>query len=185
MLSQASKLTPAQNHELIRALGPAEKASPVVQTLESRGLSCPHCNCERVVRNGHASGLQRDRCRKCSKTFNALTATPLTRLRHKDKWPRQAEVLPRGLSVHQATGVLTVAPITAFRWRRRFLQAGQGVKARVLQSVVEADETDVLLFSKGQRVQPCKARHRGAAARPRGACPKNSSRCWWSVIARA
>ena len=95
MLFQASKLTPAQNHELIRALVPAEKASPVAQTLESRALSCLHCNCERVVRNGHASGLQRYKCRNCSKTFNALTATPLARLRHKDKWPRQAEVCAR------------------------------------------------------------------------------------------
>ena len=137
----------------------------MVQTLESRGLSCPHCNCERVVRNGHASGLQRDKCRKCIKTFNALTATPLTRLRHKDKWPRQAEVLRQGLSVHQATGVLTVAPITAFRWRRRFLQAGQGVKARVLQSAVEADETDVLRSAKASG---CSHVRPGTGARQRG-----------------
>jgi transposase-like protein len=168
MVAQASKLTPAQRQELIQVLGQADEAAQVVQTLESRATVCPHCQSERVVRNGHASGLQRYKCRACAKTFNALTATPLARLRHKDKWERQAQVLRQGLSVHQAAEVLVVAPSTAFRWRHRFLQLAQGVKARVLQGVVEADETYFLRSSKGQRVQARKARHRGGSAAKRG-----------------
>lgn len=168
MLAQAPKLTPPQRQELIRALGQADEAARVVRTLESRPVVCPHCNGERVVRNGHASGLQRYKCRACAKTFNALTATPLARLRHKDKWEHQAEVLRQGLSVHQAAEALVVAPSTAFRWRHRFLQLAQGVKARVLQGLVEADETYFLRSSKGQRVQARKARYRGGSAAKRG-----------------
>lgn len=168
MLAQASRLTPPQRHELIRALGHTDEAAQVMQTLASRPVVCPHCHGQRVVRNGHASGLQRYKCRACTKTFNALTATPLTRLRHKDEWERQTEVLRQGLSVHQAADVLLVAPSTAFRWRHRFLQLAQGVKARVLQGVVEADETYFLRSSKGQRVQVRRARHRGGSAAKRG-----------------
>lgn len=168
MLAQASKLTLPQRLELIRALGHADEGTQVVRTLESRPLGCPHCHGERVVRNGHASGLQRYKCRACLKTFNALTATPLARLRHKDKWERQAEVLRQGLSVHQAAEALVVAPSTAFRWRHRFLQLAQGAKARVLQGVVEADETFFLRSNKGQRVRTRKARHRGGSAAKRG-----------------
>lgn len=97
-----------------------------------------------------------------------LTATPLARLRHKDKWERQAQVLRQGLSVHQAAQTLVEVSSTAFRWRHRFLQLAQGVEAQVLQGVVEADETYFLRSSKGQRVQARKARHRGGGAAKRG-----------------
>jgi transposase-like protein len=165
MLAQASKLTPGQRQELIFALGKAADATQVIQTLESRALVCPHCHGECVVRNGLASGLQRYKCRACAKTFNALTATPLARLRHKDKW---GQVLRQGLNVHQAAAALAVAPSTAFLWRHRFLQLAQGMKARVLQGVVEADETFFLRSSKGQQVRSRKPRHRGGSAAKRG-----------------
>jgi hypothetical protein len=50
-----------------------------------------------------------------------------------------------------ASAELGVAPSTAFRWRHRFLQLTQPVKALVLTGVVEADETFFLRSSKGQR----------------------------------
>lgn len=57
-VAQASKLTPVQRQELILALGQADEAARVVQTLESRAGGCPHCGGEQLVRNGRASGLQ-------------------------------------------------------------------------------------------------------------------------------
>lgn len=63
---------------------------------------CPRCGESRVVRNGHADGLQHYKCRACDRTFNALTETPLARLRHREKWLAQASVLDGGLSVRRA-----------------------------------------------------------------------------------
>ena len=61
-----------------------------------------------------------------------------------------------------------MAPSTAFRWRHRFLQLAQGVKAQTLQGVVEADETYFLRSNKGQRVHARKAWRRGGSAAKRG-----------------
>lgn len=196
MLVQASTLTPTQRQELVRALSQTNEMAQVVQTLQARSLNCPHCNDERVVRNGHASGLQRCKCRGCAKTFNSLTATPLARLRHKDRWERQADVLRQGLSMHQAAEVLAVAPSTAFRWRHRFLQLPQSLEAATLQGLVEADETYILRSNKGQRVQARKARRRGGSAAKRGlseeqepvlvvrAAPARRRASLWSVPTR-
>jgi transposase-like protein len=74
-----------------------------------------------VVRNGMARGLQRYRCRGCGKTFNALTRTPLARLRYRERWLDQSQALIDGLSVTKAAQQLEVARSTAFRWRHRFL----------------------------------------------------------------
>ena len=168
LLAQASKLTPSQKRQLLSVLSETDEAARVIEVLESRPAQCPHCGGEQLVRHGHASGLRRYRCRGCGKTFNALTGTPLARLRHKGKWEQQAQVLREGLSVHRSAATLAVAPSTAFRWRHRFLQLAQGVKARLLQGVVEADETYFLRSSKGQCVQGRKARHRGGSAAKRG-----------------
>jgi transposase-like protein len=73
MLAEASKLTPTQRQELIWVLSDLDEAEQVVQTVQSRPQVCPHCQGERVVRNGHASGLQRYKCRNCARTFNSLT----------------------------------------------------------------------------------------------------------------
>ena len=171
MLAQAPKLTAAQRLVLLRALQTQAKGAEVVNVVQAAlnaSPTCPHCEGRRVVRNGQASELQRYKCRGCGKTFNALTGTPLARLRQKAKWLTQAQVLREGLSVQQAAHRLDVAPSTAFRWRHRFLQLPQDVKAQALLGVVEADETYFLRSYKGQQVKGRTRRRRGGSAAKRG-----------------
>ena len=115
-----------------------------VEVLESAGSqsrACPQCKSQRLVRNGMADGLQHYKCRGCCKTINALTGTPLARLRQKGKWRERTRVLADGLTVHRAAVFLGVAPSTAFRWRHRFLSVPRHVKPGSLAGVAEMDET--------------------------------------------
>ena len=134
-LASVARLTPAQKADLFKALSARDDEAEVEQLVDSRlaqSLACPHCASTRIVRNGSASGLQRFKCRGCQRTFNALSKTPLARLRKKAKWLQQEDALARGLIVRLAAAELGVAPSTAFRWRHRFLQLAQPVKALVL-----------------------------------------------------
>ena len=152
-LASVARLTTAQKAEFLNALGARDDETEVVQLVESRlarSPVCPHCGGTRIVRNGSASGLQRYKCRGCQRTFNALSKTPLARLRMKAKWLQQECVLASGLIIRIASAELGVAPSTAFRWRHRFLQLAQPIKAPALTGVVEADETYFLRSSKGQ-----------------------------------
>ena len=47
---------------------------------------CPHCGSQKLQGWGHVSGLPRYRCVDCRRSFNALTGTPLARLRKKEQW---------------------------------------------------------------------------------------------------
>jgi len=60
---------------------------------------CPHCGGRSLQRWGQVSGLQRYRCGDCRRSFNALTGTPLARLRMKDRWQAQTEALITGESL--------------------------------------------------------------------------------------
>jgi transposase-like protein len=84
---------------------------------------CPHCGEAGIVRWGASSGLPRYRCKACARTFNALTKTPLARLRMREKWSTQADAMIDGVSVAKAARRCGVHYTTAFRWRHRFLAA--------------------------------------------------------------
>ena len=167
-LASVARLTPAQKAELLKALSTRDDEAEVGQLVDSRlaqSPGCPHCACTRIVRNGSASGLQRYKCGACQRTFNAMSKTPLARLRMKGKWLQQEDVLARGLIIRLASAELGVAPSTAFRWRHRFLQLAQLVKAPALTGVVEADETFFLRSSKGQRPGRTPRKRGGRASR--------------------
>jgi transposase-like protein len=130
---------------------------------------CPHCGSQRLQGWGHASGLPRYRCVDCRRSFNALTGTPLARLRLKEKWAAQTEALITGESLVKAAERCGVAVSTAFRWRHRFLSAPALDKPDKLTGIVEADETFILESFKGKRAAlPRPARKRGGKASKRG-----------------
>jgi transposase-like protein len=126
---------------------------------------CPHCASRVLHRWGYASGLPRYRCGACRRSFNALTGTPLARLRKKDQWPAQTQALITGESLVKAAKRCDVAVTTAFRWRHRFLSAPALDKPGRLTGIVEADETFILESFKGRRsALPRPARKRGGKA---------------------
>jgi transposase-like protein len=168
--AMVAKLTFAQRRELMDELGTDAEAAASVGIIEAQGkeAGCPHCGNGHVVRNGSASGLQRYKCRICGRTFNALTGTPLARLRQKSKWIVQAEVLRDGMTITQAAKRLKVARSTAFRWRHRFMAVPKTIQAQSLAGIAEADETFFLHSRKGQRGLDRKPRRRGGRAAKRG-----------------
>jgi transposase-like protein len=132
-------------------------------------VGCPHCDARDVARWGQASDLPRYRCKACSRTFNALTKTPLANLRMKEKWSTQTEAMIDGVSTAQAAQRCGVHYTTAFRWRHRFLAALAGDKPKALSGIVEGDETFILESFKGKRSGlPRKSRKRGGKSAKRG-----------------
>lgn len=171
LIGMLSRLTRDQRGSVLAALSTADLQVEAVEVVESRLTrhpGCPHCGDEHPVRNGHANGLQRYKCRACGKTFNALTGTPLARLHLRGKWLAQAAALRDGLSLNQVADRLTIAPSTAFRWRHRFLDLPKTVQAQALIGIAEADEAYFLKSAKGQRGLLRKPRKRGGKGSTRG-----------------
>lgn len=165
-------LTHTQRQKVAAELAAGERQAASVAIVEGRlegKPRCPHCTSEHVVRNGTAHGLQRYKCRDCRKTFNALTGTPLARLRMKGKWLGQTAVLRDGVTITKAAETLGVARSTAFRWRHRFLALPKTIQAKSLAGIAETDETYFLRSFKGLRKGLTRAaRKRGGSAAKRG-----------------
>ena len=101
-------------------------------------------------------------------TFNALTGTPLARLRHKTLWLNYADCLLASASVRKAASQLGVHRNTTFRWRHRLLSLAKTDRPHCLHGIAEADELCVLESQKGARQLTRPARRRGGPARKRG-----------------
>lgn len=130
--------------------------------------ACPYCMSTKLYRWGKVCELQRYRCRQCNRTFNALTNTPLARLRHKDKWLNYEQTMIQGLSLRKSANSCGIAKNTSFKWRHRFLRIPAIQQSNQMNGIVEADETYFLESFKGQRHLPRPSRKRGGKAAKRG-----------------
>lgn len=155
----------------MRKVEQSVESTLVIREAEAAVKSCPHCQGKHLAKAGHKDGKQRFLCKNpaCKKTFNALTGTPLARLRMADKHIDNAECMINGLSVRNVARQLQINSKTAFRWRHRFLAAMRDVQPGKLSGVVEADETFFLESFKGQRSgMPRPSKVRGTKASKRG-----------------
>jgi len=166
-IAQIEQLTPQQKKLTIQNI--KERCDiDTVETLLSSVKSCPHCESASLYKWGINAGIQRYKCTACNKTFNALTNTPLARLRHKEKWSDFSQDIIDGKSVRDSAQHCKVANSTSFRWRHRFLKVASNIKAEHLEGIVEADETFFLESHKGDHHLERKPRKRGGKATQRG-----------------
>jgi transposase-like protein len=145
---------------------PAECLSLIEQA--AQGRPCPHCHCPHKQRCGSANGLQRFRCRDCRRTHNALTGTPLARLRKREHWLGFLQCVLDSRTVRDSARITGVHRTTSFRWRHRFVAAAARDRPAGLCGIVEVDETYRLGSQKGARKLNRPARRRGAVASQRG-----------------
>jgi transposase-like protein len=152
LLGQVGALSLSQREALLRVLSsPAPSPGALLDSGGPDLVQCPHCDGAQVSKWGTAHGLQRYRCRGCRRSFNALTGTPLARLRHKSVWLGFASALQQTLSVRKSAKACGVAVSTAFRWRHRFLATPTASKPVQMSGIVEADETFFRRSYKGLR----------------------------------
>jgi transposase-like protein len=170
-LERISELTLRQRERLLALLLPAERMGRVIELIEHAGTApraCPRCNSHASYRHGQANGLQRYRCRHCGRTFNALSGTPLARLRLKSHWLDYLDRMLESRSVRRSASEIGVASTTTFRWRHRFLARTKDDRPARLGGIAEADEMYVLESHKGSRKLDRPPRKRGGKATKRG-----------------
>lgn len=170
ILQHLNTLRPEQLEELATVVGVKRATAASYRALDDArgGCSCRHCGSLAVVRYGRAHGLQRYRCKDCGRTCSAVTGTPLTGLRMKERFAKNAECMSKRLTVRETAAECDVSVSTAFRWRHRFLKAVVPQQPVGVEGLLEVDETYFLYSLKGQRKLPRDARSRGGKAKKRG-----------------
>ena len=152
--SQLGSLSAKQRHSLLEWLHCPETIPDIVEHLEQNlhdHLACPHCEHNKIHRWGMSQGIQRYRCCDCRKTFTALTHTPLSGLRMRERWMEYAEGMLQSEVLRSAAERCSIHLTTSFRWRHRFLKLAETLNAEALEGIVEADQTLFRESFKGKR----------------------------------
>ena len=169
-LAQLKDLTEAQRVALCDLLGKAQHEKSPAALIDARFADkpvCPQCRSDSLHKWGIVSGIQRYRCKACGRSFNALTGTPMARLRKKELWLEYSKALADSLSLSKAAERCGVDRTTAFRWRHRFLQIPSQNK-ECCSGITEVDETYFRESFKGKKLSHRKPRKRGKEASMRG-----------------
>lgn len=167
VLRSLSKLTNNQIHILQHRINNEINkggTNLLIDKCKGGDIVCPHCGSESIGKWGSSCGLQRYRCKteSCHKTFNALTKTPLARLRKRHLWQANLDCMFDTLPLWRVAEELKIATSTAFRWRHRFLKAPSNDKPSEVAGIIEADEMIFLESYKGnQTIHNRPARKRG------------------------
>jgi len=167
LLQHLKTLTPLQKERVEDTLhhkDAIDKLSIAIENPET----CPNCSSPHYQKWGIRSNLQRYHCTSCNKTFNALTGTPLARLRHKEKWIDFTSDLIESKSIRESAKDCGVNKNTTFRWRHRMLNNAKSLTPEHLHGIVEFDETYFLESEKGNHHLKRKPRKRGGKASQRG-----------------
>lgn len=135
----------------------------------SKGLICPHCNSENVIKHGKYNGKQRYKCKECEKTFSDLTNTLLQGTHFPNKWIKFIECMIKGMSLRKTAEIVGVNWVTCFYWRHKLLKALSQLKPNSFEGIIEIDETYFLYSEKGnKKIKDRKARKRGGKSKYRG-----------------
>lgn len=163
LLSQIEKLTPNQVKKLQNELN-QHNTLKSINDIAGEVDHCPRCGGTSLYKWGIRDKVQRYKCRECNRTFNALTKTPLARLRHKEKWGDYAQTLLESATIAKSAQKCHIAISTSFRWRHRMLEASESSKAKKLHGIVEMDETYFPRSEKGNHHLERKSHKRGSWA---------------------
>jgi transposase-like protein len=170
-VEEVRRLTKRQREKILALLGApgvGDRTADLIERAASACLKCPRCGGVQLHRHGQADALQRYRCVACRRTFNALTGTPLSRLRYRHKWLDYLDCMLVATTVRRAASEVDVHKDTSFRWRHRFLSMTKADRPDRLQGIAEADELFILESEKGSRKLERAPRKRGGAATKRG-----------------
>jgi transposase-like protein/IS1 family transposase len=149
-------------------LGISTGDSDLIDSNQSKAISCPHCKDKKIKANGKLKGVQRYVCNTCHKNFSETTGKFWYNIKKKDKVNRYLFCLLSGYSIRKSAKETGISIQTSFDWRHKLLTSFGSVSVEEFQGILESDDLFFAYSEKGNRNLDRPARKRGAKASKAG-----------------
>ena len=162
ILRSVPLMSPEQVGVLHKTLPPAANSAKPDAHDESRLLQrlkfyfdqhpvCVRCRSTHINRWGTKDGHQRYYCKDYGKTFNAMSGTPLSHLRVREKLDQYVECMNGETTLRPAARQCGVSLDTSFHLRHRLMALVENDSYGQLSGIAEEDETFFHESHKGDR----------------------------------
>lgn len=162
ILRSVPLMSPEQVSVLHKTLPPAANSAKPDDQGESRLLErlkfyfdqhpvCVRCRSTHINRWGTKDGHQRYCCKDCGKTFNAMSGTPLSHLRVREKLDQYVECMDGETTLRPAARQCGISLDTSFHLRHRLMALVENDSYGQLSGIAEEDETFFHESHKGDR----------------------------------
>lgn len=134
-----------------------EVQMPVIENAKQKALTkelrkpCPHCKSENIYLRGSQNNIKTYSCKDCKKWYNQSAGTPLWDIKLKKKWAKYLQCLSAGYSIRKCSLEVGICMQTSFDWRHKILSSLNSLVPETLSGVVECDEMELAINSKGDR----------------------------------
>lgn len=151
VLSKLNKTHEPENYDPIKSF--KELILKRKATLLGYRPYCPHCESQRIVKNGLKDGRQRFKCKDCKHTFTWTNNTILFGMKMSyDTLLKYCDCMMHKMTIRECAVHCRISKTTSFEWRHKILDALQNMHNEVvLDGIVESDETYFGLNFKGAR----------------------------------
>ena len=107
----------------------------------NKGLKCPKCGHSELNKNGKTYGRQRYICKKCRRTFDERSLSPLSNTKLSlEKWLKYCQFMIEGGTIRMCAEEVGVSVPTAFFMRHKILDViNVYLKDETLEGIVETD----------------------------------------------
>ncbi|WP_442908389.1 IS1595 family transposase [Intestinibacter sp.] len=107
----------------------------------NKGLKCPKCGYSELNKNGKTYGRQRYICKKCRRTFDERSLSPLSNTKLSlEKWLKYCQFMIEGGTIRMCAEEVGVSVPTAFFMRHKILDViNVYLKDETLEGIVETD----------------------------------------------
>jgi transposase-like protein len=123
--------------------------SPNIFELET--YSCPHCRSRHFVGVGKQKGVQRFKCKSCSKYFSETTGKFSYCLKKREQLKQYLDCFLAGLSIRESANICDISIQTSFTWRHKLLVAFQRINSPEFERIVKVVSLEEPFNTKGQR----------------------------------
>jgi transposase-like protein len=118
---------------------------------ESETYGCPHCRSRQFVGIGKQKGVQRFKCKSCSKYFSETTGRFTYCLKKRERLKQYLDCFLAGLSIRESAKICGISIQTSFTWRHKLLVAFQRMNSPEFERIVEVEGIEESFSNKGQR----------------------------------
>jgi transposase-like protein len=153
------QMASAEKQSIINHLSRQIDSSDEISLNRRDTLHCPNCKSRKFFGIGKQKGVQRFKCKECTRCFSETTGRFIYCLKKKESVKPYLHCILSGFSIRKSASICGISKHTSLVWRHKILLALEKIANPNLTQIVEGISIEEPYSKKGQIVEKIDKKH--------------------------